>query len=79
MPNQVDEQQAREALEQITQETATTTRALELPSKEDLCDTYIRIRPLLEKVLPWIKRLPHGDHIAGAIEFLMKIAGAVCS
>lgn len=43
------------------------------------CQTYLRIRPFLEQLLPWIGRLPlYGRSIAEAIRLLMKLADLAC-
>ena len=78
MPDKTpNEQEAQGKLDQIS--TAVATRGLELPSKDELCQIYKSIKPLLDDVLPWIEKLPKGKQIADAIRFLEKIADSVCA
>jgi len=72
-----NEQEIQGKLDQIS--TAVATRGLELPSKDELCQIYKSIKPLLNDVLPWIEKLPKGKQIADAIRFLEKIADSVCA
>lgn len=72
-----NEQEIQGKLDQIS--TAVATRGLELPSKDELCQIYKSIKPLLNDVLPWIEKLPKGKQIADAIRFLEKLADSVCA
>jgi hypothetical protein len=48
-------------------------------SKADPCDTYRRIKPYLQAILPFVEKVPMwGKRIADAIRLLMKIADAAC-
>ena len=48
-------------------------------TKSALCDRYRSIKPLLESLLPWIKRIPvFGPQLASAIGFLLSIADQLC-
>ncbi|MEJ7805069.1 MAG: hypothetical protein WKG03_04000 [Telluria sp.] len=43
------------------------------------CGTYKMYRPILMKLLPWIKRIPkYGKKIVMIVKFLMKLADGVC-
>ena len=75
--NALNEQEAQRKLEQISTQVA--SRGLEIPNKQELCEIYTTIKPLLNDVLPWITHLPKGQQIADAIRFLEKIADTVCN
>lgn len=50
-----------------------------LPDLKASCETYKMVRPLLEKTLPLIGKIPvYGGKISTAIGFLMKVADVAC-
>lgn len=73
-----NDQAAQQKLDQISTQVSATARALEVPSKQELCEIYTSVKPLIDDVLPWIEHLPKGKQIADAIRFLEKLADAVC-
>ena len=75
-PNIPADDAAASALDQISAKV--TTRGLEIPNKQELCDIYKSVKPLLNDVLPWIEKLPKGKQIGDAIRFLETIADSVC-
>ena len=75
-PNISADDAAALALDQISAKV--TTRGLEIPNKQELCDIYKSVKPLLNDVLPWIEKLPKGKQIGDAIRFLETIADSVC-
>lgn len=77
MPIQ-SEQQALDALEQITAELA-KPRAAGLPDLGKICETYKKIKPFLEGVLWLIEKVPVvGKKIADAVRFLISVADLAC-
>lgn len=54
-----------------------TTR--EVVSKDDLCGVYRRVKPILERILPFIELIPvWGSRAATGIRLLMKGLDALC-
>jgi hypothetical protein len=76
-PNTPNDRAAQQKLDQIS--TKVATRGLDIPSKQELCEIYKSVKPLIDDVLPWIEKLPKGKQIADAIRFLGKIADTVCA
>ncbi|HST59997.1 MAG TPA: hypothetical protein VLK84_14930 [Longimicrobium sp.] len=73
------EREAIEALNQIQEQLRGRGTDLERFDADDACATYRRIKPFLERVLPWIERLPRfGRQLAEAIRFLMSVADRLC-
>ncbi len=71
-------QRLTSALSQI-QDAVTPVSADALPSKEELCKVYHKVRPIIEVALPWLRRIPlYGSGIAAAVEFLVKVADLLC-
>lgn len=76
--NGPEEREAAAALEQISQ-AISGGAASTMRDSGQLCETYQRIRPWLERVLPWIQLLPRlGKQLAEAIRFLMSVADTLC-
>jgi hypothetical protein len=73
-----NDQEAQRALEQLSTMVTAGQRGLEVPSKQQLCDTYKAAKPLIDKALPWIEKLPRGKQIGDAVRFLETVADAVC-
>jgi hypothetical protein len=73
------EREAIEALGHIEGELRGGGAALERVDAADLCATYQRIKPFLERVLPWLERIPrYGRQLAAAVRFLMSVADRLC-
>ena len=63
-----------EELERVQREAAAAPEA-----KVDPCGQYKKIKPILEKALPFIRLIPKfGKQVATAIELLMGIADNFC-
>jgi hypothetical protein len=77
------EKDALQALNKISQVAARAQAAPAARAAVDiknLCKTYNQIRPLLERALPLIERIPvYGKKIADAIRILMQIADVACA
>lgn len=69
------DREAREALAEIEKALGGAT-AREMVDPKQACDTYRRIRPWLERALPWIERVSR--QLAEAVRFLMGIADTLC-
>ena len=54
------------------------TKSLTEADLGEICKIYQTIRGPLEILVAFLKKLPGGATAAGVIEFLMKIADAVC-
>ncbi|HEX8694687.1 MAG TPA: hypothetical protein VF746_19840 [Longimicrobium sp.] len=70
------DREAREALAEIEKELGGATVAREMVDPQQACATYRRIRPWLERALPWIERVSR--QLAEAVRFLMGIADTLC-
>ena len=65
-------------LEQIARE-LDEARSAKTVEDLDLCEQYKRVKPILEKALPFIRLIPKfGKQIADAMEMLMGIANNFC-
>ena len=69
--------EALSKVEQTVGHTRTTRGAL--PDFKTVCENYRSVRPMLEKALPLIEKVPlYGGKIATAIRFLMAVANVAC-
>ena len=65
-------------LEQIAKE-LDAARASETGAKVDPCTEYKKIKPILQKALPFIRLIPKfGKQVADAIELVMGLADNFC-
>ena len=65
-------------LEQIAKE-LDKVRTGEAAANLDVCAQYKKIKPILEKALPFIRFIPKwGKQVAGAIEMVLGIADKFC-
>lgn len=51
--------------------------AAETMTRENLCDTYMHVRPWLETIMPVVGRI--SSSLAAVIRLLMRIADSACS
>lgn len=76
-----DHREALRALEQIDSEIGGMGggAAADALDRNQLCEQYRRIKPLLETAIRLVQAIPvYGPRIAAAIRFLMTIADQVC-